>query len=748
MGLVCGFCETPVALRSKWVRAKFKIEHRIMQLDTPIQNVPRVGPIFLKRLKKMKIKTIEDLLFHFPHSYENFSNILPISKVKVNEICCLQGKVIDIKTSRTWKKKMFITEVIVQDKTASIKVFWFSRPYIAKSLKKDDWICLAGKVSSDQNGFFLSNPTYEKILEVENKLSVDTLTHTGRMIPVYPETEGLSSRWLRSILRPLLAQFKNQIPEVLPEEILKKYNFISRSQAIWQIHFPDSASLAEKARKRFVFEELFLIQVFILNEKLKLNKEKSPAISFNVKITKRFVDSLSYKLTDAQRKSTWQILKDMENPRPMSRLLEGDVGSGKTIVAVIAALNVVKAGYQVAFMAPTEILAKQHFQEVSRLLRPLKIRIALLTGKEDKIISLKLENETIEISRRKLLERTKKGEIDILIGTHSLIQDKVKFSLPNKEKIGGLGLCIVDEQHRFGVEQRAKLIQRSTDSKKRIIPHLLSMTATPIPRSLALTIYGDLDLSILDEMPKGRKKIITKVIPPKERNKAFDFIRQQVEMGNQAFIICPRIDSSGKKTNSTWNNVKAVKQEYEKLSEQVFPDLNVEMMHGKMKTGERTKIMRNFKNKRIDILISTSVVEVGIDIPDATVMMIQGAERFGLAQLHQFRGRVGRSDIQSYCFLLTDSASKKTNQRLKAIIKAEDGFELSEKDLEIRGPGSLYGGKQWGIPDLAMKNFQNIPLLEKTKTSALEILRQDPTLKKYPGLKDKLKKFQKIIHLE
>jgi len=599
-----------------------------MQLETPIQNIPRVGPVFLKRLKKMKIKTIEDLLFHFPHRYENFSNIRPISKIKANETCCLQGKVLDIKTSRTWKKKMFITEAIVQDKTGAIKVVWFSRPYIAKTLNKESWICLTGKVNSDKNGFFISNPVYEKIPEIKNKLFTNSLTHTGRIIPIYPETEGLSSRWLRYILRPLLAEFKNKIPEVLPGQILKKYNLIPRNQAIWQIHFPDSMSLAEKAMERFAFEELFLVQVFILNERLKLNKEKSPAIPFNEKITKRFVDSLSYKLTDAQKKSTWQILKDMENPRPMSRLLEGDVGSGKTIVAVIAALNVVKAGYQVAFMAPTEILAKQHFQEVSRLLRPFKIRIGFLTGKEDKIISLKLQNETIEISRNKLLEKTKDGEVSVLIGTHSLIQDKVKFSSPSKEKSSGLGLCIVDEQHRFGVEQRAKLIQRpASNSKKRIIPHLLSMTATPIPRSLALTIYGDLDLSILDEMPKGRKKIITKVIPPKERDKAFDFIRQQIEIGNQAFVICPRIEVSEKKTNSSWNNVKAVKEEYEKLSEQVFPDLNVEMLHGKMKTSERTKIMRDFKNKKIDILVSTSVVEVGIDIPDATVMMIQRKSR-------------------------------------------------------------------------------------------------------------------------
>jgi len=720
-----------------------------MNLGTAIKEIPRIGPVFLKKLQRMGIKTVEDLLFHFPHRYEDFSDIRSISKIKINETCCLQGKILEIGISRTWKRKMFLTEAIVEDKTGAIKVIWFNQPYLTKTLKQGDWVCLAGKVSSGKKGVYLSNPAYEKFFPSSNLQSpTSNLTHTGRIIPVYPETEGLSSRWLRYILRPLLTKFRNEIPEILPSEIIKKYNFLPQAQAIWQVHFPDSMSLAKKAKERFSFEELFLIQLSVLKERLKLNKEKAPAIPLNIKLTKEFVDSLSFKLTDAQRKCTWQILKDLEKPSPMSRLMEGDVGSGKTVVAVIAALNVIRSGYQVAFMAPTEILAKQHFQEVTKLLRPFKVKIAFLTGKEDKIISLKLKNEILEMSRRKLLEKMRKGEIDILIGTHSLIQDKVKFK--------NLALCIIDEQHRFGVGQRAKLVQHSTPGiKHRTIPHLLSMTATPIPRTLALTIYGDLDLSILDEMPKGRKKIITKVVSPKEREKAYNFVREEVEFGNQVFVICPRIEPTNNKQQTknnknllSWAEVKAVKEEYEKLSKKIFPDLKVEMLHGKMKTKEREKIMKNFKNKKIDILVSTSVVEVGVDVPGATVMIIEGAERFGLAQLHQFRGRVGRSDMQSYCFLFTDSPAQKTRQRLEAIVKAEDGFELAQKDLEIRGPGSLYGVKQWGIPDWAMENLRDISLVEKTREEAKELLAKDPKLKKHPSLKERLEKFRKRIHLE
>jgi ATP-dependent DNA helicase RecG len=436
----------------------------------------------------------------------------------------------------------------------------------------------------------------------------------------------------------------------------------------------------------------------------------------------------------------------MEKPRPMNRLLEGDVGSGKTVVAAIAALSTIKNGWQVAFMAPTEILAKQHFQTTALLLKNFKVNIGLLTGKEDKFISKKLKEEVIEISRRKLLEKAGKGEIDILIGTHALIQDKVKFKK--------LGLVILDEQHRFGVEQRARLCQKQKGEEK-LIPHLLSMTATPIPRTLALTLYGDLDLSLIDELPRGRKKIITKIIGPKERNVAYQFIRKEVRKGRQIFVICPRIESPNEQQKTTnkndvlsWAEVKAVKEEYEKLSKEIFPEFKIGQLHGKMGTKEKEKIMMNFKNRKIDILVSTSVVEVGIDIPNATVMMIEGAERFGLAQLYQFRGRVGRSRKQSYCFLFTESDSKKTALRLKALLSSENGFAIAQKDLEIRGPGDFSGTRQWGIPDLAMDSLKDISLVEKTQEASKEILEEDPTLKKYPLLAERVNDFRGKIHLE
>ena len=718
-----------------------------MELSTPIKEIPRIGPSFQRKLQKIGIKTVEDILRHFPHRYEDFSNIRPILKIKLNETCCIQGKVLGINNTRTWKRRMIITEALVQDKTGAIKVVWFNQPYLIKTLKEGDNVCLVGKLSLGKEGIFFSSPAYEKIYPSEKEeFQPSELTHTGRIVPVYPETEGLSSRWLRYILKPLLLEFKNKIPEILPPAIIKTHNLLPINQAIWQVHFPDSNSQAEKSRERFSFEELFLIELSVLKERMKLNKEKAPTIPLNVELIKEFVGSLPFKLTDAQRKCTWQILKDLETPEPMSRLLEGDVGSGKTVVAVMAALNVVQAGFQTAFMAPTEILAKQHFREVSKLLRPFKKKIALLTGKEDKIVAQKLENEVLEISRQKLLDKVRKGEVDVLIGTHALIQEKVKFK--------NLALAIVDEQHRFGIEQRARLCRGTGSQAKRdrIVPHLLSMTATPIPRTLALTLYGDLDLSILDEMPKGRKKIITKVVPPDERKEAYQFIRGQVKDGNQVFVICPRIEPTGqanpKKDILGWAEAKAVKEEYEKLSKKIFPELKVEMLHGKMNSREKEKIMKDFKAKKIDILVSTSVVEVGINIPQATVMMIEGAERFGLAQLYQFRGRVGRSDLQSYCFLFTDSPAKTTRQRLQAIVKTENGFELAQKDLEIRGPGSLYGVKQWGIPDLAMENLKNLPLVEKTREAAKEILDEDPELKKYPCLKERLINFEKRIHLE
>jgi ATP-dependent DNA helicase RecG len=713
-----------------------------MNLSTPIENISGIGDVFKKKLKKMGIETIRDLFFHFPRRYEDFSKIIKISEVKINEVCTICGKIKSIENTKTWKKKMILTRALIEDKSGTILSIWFNQSYLTKILKKDDIVFLSGRVVFDKYGIFFSNPIYEKISKKD--FSLDDLIHTGRLIAVYPETEKISSRWFRSILKPLLLSFRNKIPETLPEKIIKENNFLPINEALFQIHFPNSKELAEQAKKRFSFEELFYIELFVLKERLKLSKEKAIPIIFKVDLVKKFVDLLPFKLTNAQRKAAFQILKDLEKPRPMNRLLEGDVGSGKTVVAAMAALNTIKNGYQVAFMAPTEILAKQHFQEIFKLVKNFNINIGLLTGKNDKFYSKKLKNDFIEISRRKLLEKVLNGEIDILIGTHALIQDKVKF---NK-----LGLVILDEQHRFGVEQRAKLCRKTSINKpeEKIIPHLLSMTATPIPRTLSLTIYGDLDISIIDELPKGRKKIITKVIDKKDREKTYNFIRKEVKKERQVFVICPRIEENNKNNekNENLTEVKAVKKEYEKFSKEIFPDLKVGMLHGKLKNSEKEKVMKDFKNRKIDILVSTSVVEVGVDVPNATVMMIEGAERFGLAQLHQFRGRVGRSKYQSYCFLFTDSLNKKTKERLKALINCENGFTLAEKDLEIRGPGDFIGTRQWGVPDLMMDSFKNISLVEKAKNSAKEILEEDIEFKKYPFLKEKLKEFKNKIHLE
>lgn len=752
-----------------------------MKLSSPIEELS-TSPAYKKRLKRLGIHKVFDLLFHFPYRYDDFSKVTPIAKVKLGKTLCLQGKILEIESRRTFRRGLHLTEALLKDETGAIRVIWFNQPYIEKYLKKGDKVSLAGRITLGEKGLYLNSPAYEKAGKGKT-------LHTGRLVPVYPETAGLSSKWLRKNIQTLLQKYAEKLPETLPQEILKKENLPPLSKALWQIHFPDSQAEAEKARHRFQFEELFLIQLYVLRERLKLWQERAVALPLNLEYLKKFIASLPFKLTDAQKKSAWQILKDLEKPKPMNRLLEGDVGSGKTVVATIAALNVVKAGYQVAFMAPTEILAKQHFQEVSRLLEDFKVNIGLLTGKEDKMVSKKLKRQIIEISRKKILEKILRGEIDITIGTHALIQEKVKF--------GKLALVILDEQHRFGVEQRAKLVQgqegKGPRARKRPIPHLLSMTATPIPRTLALTIYGDLDLSLIDELPKGRKKVITKIVSPEQREEVYQFIREQIKKGRQAFVICPRIEakssdsddnkvqgsqvkeltgktsreikqsperdsSAGKRESErltpkhrqmlSWTEVKAVKEEYQKLSQDIFPDLKIGMMHGKLALKEKEQIMRDFKNKKIDILVSTSVVEVGIDIPNASVMLIEGAERFGLAQLHQFRGRVGRSHYQSYCFLLTESPSAKTRSRLKALMKAKNSFELAEKDMELRGPGDFLGTRQWGLPDLAMAGLANIPLIERTKSLAQEILKKDPALKKYSQLEKRLEKFQEKVHLE
>lgn len=738
----------------------------MMQLDTKIEEVPKIGAAYAKRLKKFGIKTVRDLLYHFPSRYDDFSEIITIKQARqqLGKIVCIQGRILEIESKNTFKRKLNITEATIGDGTSEVKAIWFNQPYLEKSLKEDDCVCLAGKISLFKEGVYLSSPAYERINEIITLRANpnDSLTHTGRIVPVYPETRGITSRWLRYVIKPLLYRFAEQVPESLPKEILKKHRFLTINEALWQLHFPDSFEAADAAKARFSFEELFLIQLNVLKQKIRLRQKRAFECKMDASLMKKFTDSLAFKLTDSQKKCAFAILKDLEKSVPMSRLLEGDVGSGKTVVAAMAALNAVKSCQplpgQVAFLAPTEILAKQHFKSLCELLGAFDVSIGLLTGKDARIFR---QGETFEISKKSFLADLENGQINIACGTHSLIQKGIEFKT--------LALVVVDEQHRFGVEQRDQLIKG-----RKIVPHLLSMTATPIPRTLALTIYGDLDLSLIDEMPKNRKKVKTIIVEQKQRQQAYEFIKKEVLEGKGVFVIFPKIENKAQKAADglasvqTYGSfmvqnypiqtkfgavalvqeVKALKEEYEKLSKDVFPDLRITMLHGKMKAPEKERIMQDFKKGEIDILLSTSVVEVGVDVPRATVIMIEGSERFGLAQLHQFRGRVGRSDLQSYCFLFTTDPSQLNRKRLKALVESNNGFELAQKDLEIRGPGSLYGTQQWGIGDMAMQGLSNIFLVEKTRQAAKEILEKDPDLQNYPELKERLKIFQQKIHFE
>lgn len=722
----------------------------MLNIETKIEEIPKIGSAYQKKLKNLGIATVRDLLYYFPARYDDFSNIASISKIKGGFRACAQGRIIEIGTTKTFKKWMDITEAIIEDETGAIRAIWFNQPYIEKSLKEGDFVCLAGRVSIGKGGLYFNNPAYEKIYTSNDDSSID-LTHTGRIVPVYPETKGLTSRWIRYIIKPLLTHFYDKIPEVLPEEILKKHKFLPIRQAFRQVHFPDSFESVDAARARFSFENIFLLQIYILREKAKLMKKTATACSMDAELMKKFTNSLPFQLTDSQKQCAYQILKDMEKSIPMSRLLEGDVGSGKTVVATMAALNAAKNDGQIAFMAPTEILAKQHFKSVSDLLAGFDVKIGFLTGKESRF---SLGKEIAETAKKELLKKLKNGEIDVIIGTHSLIQKGIEFK--------NLVMLVVDEQHRFGVNQRAHLTKND-----KMTPHLLSMTATPIPRTLALTVYGDLDLSLIKEMPKNRKKIKTVIVGPQDRKSAYEFIRGEVKKGHGVFVICPKIETKNReqKTENEKQNggifavknyifnpglteIKAVKEEYEKLSKEIFPDLIIAMLYGKMKPKEKEKIMLDFKNGKIDVLVSTSVVEVGVDVPRATIMMIEGAERFGLAQLHQFRGRVGRSESQSYCFLFTTEPNQLNRKRLKALVECDNGFDLAQKDLEIRGPGQFYGSQQWGIPDTAMEGISNIFLVEKTRAAAKEILEKDPELANYPALQEQLLNFKQKIHFE
>ncbi len=721
----------------------------MIKLETELRNIKGINEKFLTKLDKLKIKTVRDLLWHFPFRYDDFSAIVKIGDLKINQAATIRGVVKKVSLRRSWRRKFVIIEALVTDDTGGIKAIWFNQPFVAKVLRAGLQINLAGKVTASNDELVMQSPAYEPMT------TTTEARHTAGLIPIYPETKGLTSKGFRFLISAIL-KVMEPAKDFIPEEILTNYEMPNVMSALRTIHFPAQLAQVEKARERFAFTELFLLQLTNVKNRIALAKEKAPPLNIDQAWVDGVIGKLPFSLTEAQERSLVEILDNLKKTQPMNRLLQGDVGSGKTVVAAIAALAAAKNGKQTAFMAPTEVLARQHYKTLTTIFKNLTIGVGILTGSEARVYHG--DDSEMKTTRQKLLVEIENGGVKLVLGTHALISEgKTKKPI----QFNDLALAIVDEQHRFGVEQRAALVKLEREPGAETTIHFLSMSATPIPRTLALTIFGDLDLSIIDELPKGRKEITTKIVPPENRQKAYDFIRAQIRSGRQAFVICPRIEASKTeeeiegdeevspdKRKNLWQEVKNVTEVYETFSKNIFPDFRVAMLHGKLKGVEKGRIMSDFSAGLLDILVSTSVIEVGVDVPNASIMMIEGADRFGLSQLYQFRGRVGRGEHQSYCLLFTDSTSDSTQQRLSALLKAKNGFELAEQDLVLRGPGEFIGDKQTGIPDIAMRALNNMELVKSAREAAANIMKKDVELSNYPALRSALANFQKQIHPE
>lgn len=696
-----------------------------MELNTPISALTRVGKTTARTLKRIGVETAGDLLRYFPFRYEDYRGLKPVIALRDGEMATVRVKIELLANKRSWRRRKTVTEALVSDKSGQLRVVWFNQPFITKILKTGDEVFLSGKVKTDIFGNQLVSPVYEKVGAGQTK-------HTARLVPIYPLTGGLTSKQVRFLVSQILS-LAGRTPEWLPLEILERFDLAPLAEALRGIHFPEDETDLRLSTERLKFDELFILQLRAELARRRRKSEKAPALAFREEEIKKFVSRLPFQLTRTQKISAWEILKDIAEPRPMNRLLSGDVGSGKTVVAAIAAYDAVLNGYQVVLMAPTEILARQHFQSFEKMFAGLPISVGLRTRGQIILPG------SAEATKKDFLAEIKSGELDIAIGTHALLSDEVKFKK--------LGLVVVDEQHRFGVEQRKAIKEKGGQA------HFLSMTATPIPRSLALMIYGDLDVSIIGEMPVGRKKILTRLVEPANREKAYDFIRQQIKKGRQAFVICPLIEAKPENEEAGFQPInyavasdkKTVMAEFEKLSKKIFPDLRLGYLHGRLKAEEKEKTMAKFRAGETDILVSTSVVEVGVDIPNASVMMVEGAERFGLAQLHQFRGRVGRSIHQSFCFLFSDSDSPDVLERLKFFEKENDGFKLAEKDLENRGPGEVYGTAQSGLMNLRLAKLTDREIIKKAREAARFVV---PAMKKYPALEKIVAARMRQVHLE
>ncbi|MBI5220946.1 MAG: ATP-dependent DNA helicase RecG [Candidatus Liptonbacteria bacterium] len=818
----------------------------------PLDSLGGFANRFQKHFPKLGLHSVRDLLWHLPTRYEDYSRIVPIADLAAGETVTVIGRVTAVNQhyTRNWRYRT-ILEATLQDESGEARAVWFNMPYLRSSLREGQTYRFSGKVALVRKELALTHPSFQEaaseedgsvpplfqgearrgvppLFQGEARWGVPPLFQgearwgapgppsnprqsatrpAGRVVPIYPETKGLTSRGLHYLIQHTLPRL-GSLPDPLPQEILRGHNLPEINTALRQIHSPGDLAEAKAARRRFQFENLFLLQLANQQTRSALAQEQAPAIPSDLDRVRAMLAALPFQLTFSQKRSLWEIVQDLAKPRPMNRLLQGDVGSGKTVVAVLAAFLAYEHGYQTALLAPTEILARQHYETIKKFMSHMRTHaertpintsypshksylsnksyysllptVGLLLGSEAKThFGRHLETP---ITKKRLAEMIKNNQAHILIGTHALIQKTVQFSK--------LGLVIVDEQHRFGVRQRQALMHRTTA----LVPHFLSMSATPIPRTLALTVFGDLDISTIAELPAGRKKIITRIVPPGKRSAAYDFIRKQVQAGRQAFVICPRIEEARnspnispirpigpirpirpiRPTNSSFfsEEIRTVIKEYEKLSRQIFPDLRVGMLHGKMRKSadpdpsslpfskgrpggvsalyapSKESVMAAFREGKIDVLVSTSVVEVGVDIPNASVMVIEGADRFGLAQLYQFHGRVGRGEHQSYCLLFTESVAQTTTRRLEALLRAKNGLELAEYDLKLRGPGELLGERQSGVPDTLLAGLTDLELVRSARESARDLLASDPDLTAHSLLRESAAALARRLHPE
>lgn len=718
-----------------------------MNLQSLIETEFRILPNQKKALRKLGILTVKDLLFYFPVRYGDIAQGKIIKDLVPGDSALVYGKILHLSLRKGFKSKIPMAEAKIEDGTGSVKAVWFHQPYIAKIIHEGALVKIEGKVSDRNGSLYFSNPEIEEVETVPMVVgnSLFGKNENGTLYPVYRESRGITSRWFfHSIKRIFESGVLKDIQDPIPEHILEKYHLPSLTTALVWIHGPRKENDSLAARKRFAFEEVFFIQLQKQREKKEYENYAGFPISKSKTEVGTFVKRLPFTLTSAQEKAVENILSDFKKETPMSRLLEGDVGSGKTAVAAITSYAVATTppgtqdygNLQVAYMAPTEILAEQHFNSFIELFSHLPLSIGLITGSGCKKFPSKVNpKKPTDISRAQLSKWVKNGEVAMVIGTHALIQKNVEFK--------NLAYVIIDEQHRFGTAQRKNLRHK----KDMVLPHLLSMTATPIPRTLALTIYGDLDLTLLDENPPGRKPIITEIVLPGKRDTAYQKVKDEIAQGRQAYIICPRIEEPDP-TKETAVIAKSVIEEAKRLKKEIFKKESIAVLHGKMTKTEKEKVMRGFKDGQTNILVATSVVEVGVNVPNATVILIEGAERFGLAQLHQLRGRVLRSTHQAHCFVFTESRSKTTFDRLQALLKAKNGFELAELDLAQRGGGELSGKKQWGLSDLGMEAIRNIKMVEAAREEAKTIIEIDPTLRNNPLLQERLGDEKNRIHFE